>query len=168
MYFCMFHIFHIFTHLVQSFSNWRSSQNHSQDHSKGWLTSTFSCFFLFTLTYLLYILIPVSPPFSLPSPFLCHSLFSFSPQKKGASHRYQAAFAYQVAVGLSVSSPIEPRQGSLVRGKRSKGRQQNQRQPLLLLLGILHEDHVCYIYVRGLGPYYACWLVGGLVFVSSS
>lgn len=48
-----------------------------------------------------------------------------------------------------ISSFIEYRQGILVRGKVSKGRQQSKRQPLLLMLEVPHENeavdllHMC-------------------------
>jgi hypothetical protein len=44
--------------------------------------------------------------------------------------------AYEVAVRLGTSSPIEARQGNPVGGKGPKGRQQHQRQLLLPLLGV--------------------------------
>jgi hypothetical protein len=69
--------------------------------------------------------------------------------------------AYQVAVGLGQSSPIEAGQGSPVRGKGSKGRQQSQRQ--LLLLGVPHEDQASHLLHMCRG----CSLVGVLVSVSS-
>ena len=64
---------------------------------------------------------------------------SFSSQRWGASHWYQPDLAYQVAVGQGTSYPIVSQSSSPVREKGSKGRQQSQRQPLLLLLGDTHE-----------------------------
>ena len=73
------------------------------------------------------------PPFHsvllIPPPFLF--------RKRQVSHGYQPALAHQVAVRLGASSPIEARQGS---PKGPKDRQQSQRQPLLPLLGVPHED----------------------------
>ncbi|XP_051017847.1 binder of sperm protein homolog 2-like [Acomys russatus] len=48
--------------------------------------------------------------------------------------------AYQVAVILDTTSSIESGQGSPVRKKEFKHRQCSQRQLLLLLLGVSHED----------------------------
>ena len=65
-----------------------------------------------------------------------------------SAHDYQPTLAYQVTVGVGVSSPIEGRQGSPVRGKGSKGThegsQQNQRQPLLHLLGDTNDDQAAH------------------------
>jgi hypothetical protein len=74
---------------------------------------------------------------------------------------------YQVVAGL-VTSPTEAIQSSSVKGKESTGRQQNQRQPLFLLLEVPHEDqavhllHMC----RGTRLVPAWCLVGGSVSVS--
>ena len=85
--------------------------------------------------------------FSLPTPSSCPPFFL----KKGkASHGYQPTLAYQFAVGLGTSSHIVARQGILVQGKGSKGRQQSQIQPLLLLLGVPHEDWAAHLL-------YMCW-----------
>ena len=67
-----------------------------------------------------------------------------------------------------MSSPIEGRQGHPVREKGPKGRQQNQRQLLLLLLEAPHEKKlcICYICKGGLGPFPACSLDGGSISVS--
>lgn len=52
-----------------------------------------------------------------------------------------------VGVGLGASS-IGARQGSPVKAKQPKGRQQSQRQLLLLLLGVPHEDQaICLWYM---------------------
>lgn len=77
---------------------------------------------------------PSSPPSTPPHPLP----FPFSSEK--ASHGYLPALAYQTAVRLGASSPIKARRGSPVRGEGPKGRKKSQRQPLLLVLGILHED----------------------------
>jgi hypothetical protein len=56
--------------------------------------------------------------------------------------------ACQMAEGLGASSPIEPRHTNPVRGLKSKGRQQSQRQPLLQLLGVPHEDQeTCMLHI---------------------
>ena len=52
-----------------------------------------------------------------------------------------------ITVGLGISSPIEARQDSPVRRKVYKGREQSQRQSLLLLL---ENQHVCHICIGGL------------------
>jgi hypothetical protein len=63
-------------------------------------------------------------------PFPHPPILPFSPQKKRkASHGYQPALAYQVAVRVG-SSSIEARQGSPVRGKGSNSKQCNEKQPL--------------------------------------
>jgi hypothetical protein len=54
-----------------------------------------------------------------------------------ASHRYQPSMAYQVTVGLSTSSHM--RQSS--RRKKVPQTSKSWRQPLLLLLGVPHEDY---------------------------
>ena len=74
--------------------------------------------------------LPVSPSHlpSLTTPFL--------PRKGESFCGYKLALAYQFSVRLSASSP---RQGSSERGKGSKGRQESQKETLLVLLGILHE-----------------------------
>ena len=64
-----------------------------------------------------------------PPPFLL--------RKWEASHRYQSVLAYQVAVGLGVSSPVVARQSSPVTGKGFRGRQQSQRQHPVQRLGDL-------------------------------
>ena len=79
-----------------------------------------------------FLVVPPSPPPSSRPPFLF--------RKGEASHGYQPALAYQVAVRPGASSPIVARQGSPVRDKGPKGRQWSQRQPLFLLLGVPHED----------------------------
>lgn len=65
------------------------------------------------------------------------------------SHGYQPA----LAVGLGASSPIEPKQGSSVRGERFKGRQQSPRQPCSSYYGSHTKTklHICYICLGGLG-----------------
>lgn len=71
---------------------------------------------------------------------------SLSLLRKGeASHEHQPALA-----GTSFS--IEDRQGSPVRGKGSNGRHQNQRHPLLLLLGISYEDPIAQLLHMCRGP----------------
>ena len=50
------------------------------------------------------------------------------------------AISHQVAIKLGTFS-IEAREGSPVGGAYPKIRKQNQRQTLLLLLGVLHVDH---------------------------
>ena len=108
-------------------------------HCHAWNCYYYYFSFKINLINLLYILIeayPLSSPpnLSLSSP-LPH-ISSLSPQRRGSSHGYQPAVAYQVAVGLGPSSPIEVRQGSPVKGKATEGR---QRQPLLQV-GASHED----------------------------
>ena len=86
-----------------------------------------------------------------PSPLLFPPIIplSLSLQRGEAYHGYQLTLAYQVAVGLGTTFPIETRKGSPVRGKESKGRQQSQRQLLFQLLGNPYEDqdehliHMC-------------------------
>jgi hypothetical protein len=94
--------------------------------------------FINLFTYLLYIPMTASIPSSPLSPsLLAHLPLLPSPlllRKGQASHGYQLTSAYQVAVELCAYSSVEPRQGSSVRGKESKGRQQSHRQFLLQLL----------------------------------
>jgi hypothetical protein len=102
---------------------------------------------LFTLPPLPPLLpVPPSPSFFLSSstPFLL---------RKGSwgSHGYQSSLVYQIAVELGTSSPTEARQGNPAKGKGSKGRQQSQRQPLLLLL-VLHEDQAVQLLHMFRGP----------------
>ena len=66
-------------------------------------------------------------------------------------HGYQPSLAHQIVIGLGAFSPTEARQGSLVRGKGSKGKQQSQSQLLLQLLEDPHGDHAAqllHIYKR--------------------
>lgn len=70
-----------------------------------------------------------------------------------------------MAVGLG-TSPIVARQGSTVRGMGSKDRQQSQRQPLLLLLVVPHEDLHAQLLHMCKGPKsIPCVLSGGSVLV---
>lgn len=62
-------------------------------------------------------------PLTSPSPIIS----SLSPQRRGGLLCTITHLAYQVIVELSVSSPIETRQGCPVSNKESKGRQQSQR-----------------------------------------
>ena len=108
--------------------------------------------------------LPLFPPSTSLSPFLS----SFFLSEGEASHGYQLAFAYQVVVGLSTSSPTEAKQGSLVMGKGSKGRQKCQRQILLQLLGdpIWRPSCTSATYVLGgLDPPHEFSLVGGSILV---
>lgn len=59
---------------------------------------------------------------------------------------------HQVAVGLGTSSPIQATQGSPVRGKTFKGRQESQRQPLFQWLGDWHEDQGSHLLHISRGP----------------
>ena len=72
------------------------------------------------------------PPLSTPP------LFPF--WKGQASYGNQPALAYQVAGRLGTSCPIDAGKGHPLRGKDPKSKQQKQRQPLLLLLGVPQED----------------------------
>ena len=95
--------------------------------------------------YLVYILTSVSPSFSPPSLFSPtfpppSTPLPFLFKRREASQGYQLALAYRIALRLGASSPIEARQGSPVGEKGPKGRQQNQRQPLLPLLRVPIED----------------------------
>jgi hypothetical protein len=69
--------------------------------------------------------------------------FPFS-SEKGESHPpgFQTPpFPHQVPAGLGASFTTEARHNSPVRRLESIGRQQIQGQPLLQLLGDLHEEH---------------------------
>ena len=80
------------------------------------------------------------PPSSSPSmspPFLL--------REEKTSHGCKPTLAYQVVIGLGTSSSTEARQGCPIKGKESKGRQQSQRQPLLLLLEVPHEDQAIHL-----------------------
>lgn len=90
---------------------------------------------------------------SFPLPPLLHvhfslsSLFSLPPSEKGRPPiGYQSTVAYQVVVGLDTYSPTEPRRGSPVSEKWSKGRQQSQTQSLLQL-----TNH-SFVYLFEIGP----------------
>lgn len=72
---------------------------------------------------------PLAPPFLLIS----------------ASPEYKPALSYEVAVGLGTPYPIKPSQGSPVRVKGFKGRQQSQRQSMLQLVGVPNEDQAAYV-----------------------
>jgi hypothetical protein len=93
--------------------------------------------FLFLLIYLFTLHFQAKFPLSpfLPGPAPTPPPFPILLREGGASQGYQPALVYQVAVGLDASS-IDVREGIPVRGKGFKGRQQSQRQPLLLLLGV--------------------------------
>lgn len=67
---------------------------------------------------------------------------------------------------LCVCSSSVVRQGSTVRGKGSKARQQSQRHPLLLLLGVPHGEQVTVTYVKGPRSVLCMISVGGSVSVS--
>jgi hypothetical protein len=71
--------------------------------------------------------------------------------------------AYQVAIRLGASSPIEvDKAGQLGERDPSKGKQQSQRQPLLLVL-VSHIKTSCitvtYVQRAYLCPMHAVWLV---------
>lgn len=93
------------------------------------MITDFVGFFLsfFTLLYNLTIVSPLSPPPG-PSPNIPYLLPSppFHFRKWEASQGYRSALDDQVAVSLGTSS-TEAKQGSPVRGKGPKGRQQNER-----------------------------------------
>jgi hypothetical protein len=96
----------------------------------------FFCFLLNSFSYSLYILIVVPLPPLLPVSSLCAPI-PLSPFQKRSPPQpgYQPILAHQVTAELGASSPTEARQGSAVRRKESKGRQQSQSQPPLQLLG---------------------------------
>jgi hypothetical protein len=73
--------------------------------------------FFFKIIYLLYIVITdfLPPPLLVPASTPIHHS-SLSPQREEASHDYQPALVYQVAVRLSKYS-IEARHGSPMEGK---------------------------------------------------
>lgn len=80
---------------------------------------------------------------SSPNPFLFPALPyspSLFPQRRKSLPWILTCFAYQFSVALDTFSPTESRYGSPVRGKGSKGRQENQRQPLLLMLEVPHNN----------------------------
>lgn len=58
-----------------------------------------------------------------------------------------------------ISSFIEYRQGILVRGKVSKGRQQSKRQSLLLMLEVPHENEAVDLLHMCGGPGSIPWLL---------
>lgn len=62
------------------------------------------------------------------------------------------ALTHPVVAGLSASSPTEAQPGSPVWGKGSHGRQQNQRQPQIRLLGEPHEDQAAHLLQMCRGP----------------
>lgn len=133
----------------------RGSQTLVALYPSAWMNwwISFSFIFIKYFIYLLNILIMVFlPPLSQSlSPLTSPSVPSLSPQRRGDSHRYQPALAYQVLAELGTSS-LEPRQGSSVRGKGSKCRYQKQRQPFLLQLEAPHEDQVVpllYLWLSG-------------------
>lgn len=88
----------------------------------------------------------------------CHFLSLLLPEpyfllKKGeATHWCCSVLAYQVAVRLGPSSYIEARQSSPLMRKRSKSKQQCQREHLLLLLGAPHEDQAVLLLLKCRGP----------------
>jgi hypothetical protein len=112
--------------------------------------------FFFTLSYLF----TIHPNHCLPSLLSFQSLPLTSTFSSPCTHppllrrgeaypEYHPALAFQATVGLSSSSSTEARRGSPVRRKGPKGRQCHERQALLLLLGVSHEDltahllHMC-------------------------
>jgi hypothetical protein len=115
----------------------------THENSQGFLKLVY--FFIYILkSASLYPLLPVSPfpPHICPPPFLL--------RKGEASHGYQQALEYQVAVGLGTYPPSNARQGSpAARGKEFKGRQQSQRQTLLLLLGMSCEHQAAHLLHMG-------------------
>jgi hypothetical protein len=124
---------------------------------------------VFSLIHLLYTPVIALPPSSTLSPTLSPQLSPSPPfllREVEASHSYPPTLAYQVAVGLDTSSPIEARQNSPVRGKGPKGRQQSQRYPLLLLLGNRHEKQAAHILHMCRRP--PCSLVVGSGFMRPS
>lgn len=64
--------------------------------------------------------------------FILHSPKLF-PQRRGGIPCISTLFFYPVVVAWGASSAVEARQGNSVEVKVSKGRQQSQRQPLILL-----------------------------------
>ena len=103
-------------------------------------------FYLFIFTSLLQFPLPLlqvllpAPPPSTPSLFLI--------KKWQASRGYQPARACQVSLRLGTASPTRARLGIPVGGKGSQ-RQATQRQPPLLLLGVLHEDQAAQLLQTG-------------------
>ena len=137
------------------------------DYKNMFVSSGVFCFFLIDSLYIpiqdTLLPLPLVPPQShAPSPFLS----SPSLQRRGRiAHEYQPALAYQVEAGLSISSSTKARQGSPARGRGSTGRQQSQRQPLLLNCWVTHMKinlHVYYKCVGGLGLAHAYSQVGSV------
>lgn len=84
-----------------------------------------------------------SPPSPLPGsspplPTIPPPLFLI--RCRWASHGYQLAMGYQVPMRLGSSYSIKAERGNPVGGKGSQNRQHSQRQLLLSLLGVSHED----------------------------
>jgi len=86
--------------------------------------------------------LPCLPSLSLPLPSPYTPPFLI--REEGTSHRYQPALATCLVEDWA-SSSTEARQGCPVRGKGSKDGQQSQRQPLLLLLEVPHEDQTVFL-----------------------
>jgi hypothetical protein len=94
--------------------------------------------------------LPFSPSPSL-SPTLLSTILLPLLRKGEESHGYHPTLAYQVAIKLGVSSSIEVKQGSPVRGNRSKDRQQSETTPVPAL-GVLHEDPAVELLHIYIGP----------------
>lgn len=122
------------------------------------------------LYYFLFCLITLqTDPRRLPSllPVLPSHCFTTpaSPVLKGGCKGYQPTLAPQVTLGLSISLPIEVRQGRPDRGKGSKGRQQRVSTPIVReLISTYHHQatyllHTC----RECKSVHGSSLVGGSV-----
>lgn len=117
-------------------------------------------FFKFTL-HTFSLIAPIPPLFSVPPLQIFPPTGpSSSPQRMGALLGYHLTLGHPVLVGLGASSSTEAQPGCSVRGRGSKGRKQRQKQPLLHLLGVSHEDQAAHLLqmCRGsLGPAPACY-----------
>lgn len=85
--------------------------------------------------------------------FTLHPSYCFS-DKLSSSLREWRIYWYLPNLVLQ-AFPTEAREGSPVKGSRSSGRQQIQGQPLLQVLGELHENQAVHLLHTCLGPIFS-------------